>query len=115
MIILLSVRHDLYGFSHINGMKSMKIEKTLDSFESSVFLVVLTGLEPVVSLTLGQVRNSRLLSLPLGMLLCSPRFRLASSATGGASAPRPSDVPQAHRWDTLIPYRSNKYQKENHP
>jgi len=45
-------------------------------------MVVLTGLEPVVSLTLGQVRNSRLLSLPLGMLLCSPRFRFASACGG---------------------------------
>ena len=31
---------------------------------------------------LGQVRNSRLLSLPLGTLLCSPRFRFASACGG---------------------------------
>ena len=38
----------------------------------------------------GQVRNTRLASLPLAILVYSPRFRLASSATGGASAPRPN-------------------------
>ena len=42
---------------------------------------------------LGQVRNSRGAALPLAPLLCSPRFRLASSPTGRASAPRPIDVP----------------------
>ena len=47
------------------------------------------GVEPrLTSLrSFGQVRNSRLPSLPFGRLLCSPGFRLASSATGGASAP----------------------------
>ena len=46
-------------------------------------LVVPAYNEPTVSLTLGQVRNSREQSLPLGPLLCSPRFRLPASATGG--------------------------------
>ena len=61
-------------------------------------MVVLTGLEPVVSLTLGQVRNSRLLSLPLGMLLCSPRFRFASACGG-----QPTGLPlisAPHRCET---------------
>ena len=47
------------------------------------------GVEPRLAALrlLGQVRNSRLPSLPFGRLFCSPGFRLASSATGGASAP----------------------------
>ena len=46
------------------------------------------GVEPRLAALrlLGQVRNSRLPSLPFDRLLCSPGFRLASSATGGASA-----------------------------
>ena len=44
---------------------------------------------PQLLAALGQVRNSRLATLPLAMLLCSPRFRLAASRTAGASAPRP--------------------------
>ena len=58
-------------------------------------MVVPTGLEPGLAL-LGQVRNSRMAALTLASLLCSPRFRLAASATGGASAPRPIDV--SHLW-----------------
>ena len=52
-------------------------------------LVEHRGVEPRLAALrlLGQVRNSRLPSLPFGRLLCSPGFRLASSATGGASAP----------------------------
>ena len=81
-------------------MKSIKTEKTLNPLWIKRFpMVVITGPKPVVSLTLGQVRNSRLLPLPLGMLewgeAPSPRFRLASSATGGASAPCPIDVNDA--------------------
>ena len=38
----------------------------------------------------GQVRNTRLASLPLAILVYSLRFRLASSSTAGASAPRPN-------------------------
>ena len=34
--------------------------------------------------SLGQLRNSRLPALPLGRLVCSARFRLASSRTAGA-------------------------------
>ena len=34
---------------------------------------------------LGQVRNSHLAALSLATFLGSPRFRLAASATGGAS------------------------------
>ena len=41
---------------------------------------------------LGQARHCRAGSLSLPALCGSPRFRLASSATGGASAPRPVDV-----------------------
>ena len=78
-------------------------------------MVVLTGLEPVVSLTLGQVRNSRLLSLPLGTLLCSPRFRLASSATGGASAPRPIDVPKHIDGTHWFQPALSEYQKKRPP
>ena len=56
--------------------------------------VVCTGLEPgLTALRLfGQVRNTRLASLPLALLVYSPRFRLASSPTGRASAPRPIAV-----------------------
>ena len=52
-------------------------------------LVEHRGVEPRLAALrlLGQVRNSRLPSLPFGRLLCSRGFRLASSATGGASAP----------------------------
>ena len=50
-----------------------------------------TGLEPGLA-ALGQVRNTRPASLPLALLVYSPRFRLASSPTGRASAPRPIDV-----------------------
>ena len=53
------------------------------------------GLEPTLLTALrllGQVRNTRLASLSLAILVYSPRFRLTSSATGGASAPRPIDV-----------------------
>ena len=78
--------------------------------------MVTVGLEPgLTALRLfGQVRNTRLASLPLAILVYSPRFPAqgyrpfstencpldsfpgvpnpASSATGGASAPRPIDV-----------------------
>ena len=74
------------------------------------------GLEPGLAalLLLGQVRNTRPAALPLAVLVYSPRFPAqgcrpfstencpldsfpgvsnpASSATGGASAPRPIDV-----------------------
>ena len=51
------------------------------------------GVEPrLASLrSLGQVRNSRLPFLSFGILLCSPGFRLALSATGGARL-RPSPM-----------------------
>ena len=58
--------------------------------------MVTVGLEPtgLTALRLfGQVRYSREPRLEAAVsLLSSPRFRLASSATGGASAPRPIHV-----------------------
>ena len=65
-----------------------------------LFSVVTVGLEPGLAALrlLGQVRNTRPASLPLALLIYSPRFRLASSATGSASAPRPIDV--SHLLDT---------------
>ena len=59
-----------------------------------LFSVVTVGLEPGLAALrlLGQVRNTRLASLPLAILVYSPRFRLASSPTGRASALRPIDA-----------------------
>ena len=51
------------------------------------------GLEPTLLTALrlfGQVRNTRLASLTLAILVYSPRFRLALSPTGRASALRPN-------------------------
>jgi len=69
---------------------------------------LLQGWLPVVSLacgSFGQVRNSRLSSLPLGTLLCSLRFRLALSPTGRARQPgaaRRTPVSEAP-WDSETP------------
>ena len=67
-------------------------KKTLEASASRV-VVEHRGVEPrLASLrSLGQVRNSRLPFLSFGILLCSPGFRLALSATGGARL-RPSPM-----------------------
>ncbi len=54
-----------------------------------------------VSLRSVRLTSGRLLPLPRGILPCSPRFGLASSATGGAAVLRPIDV--SHRWARWIP------------
>ena len=71
-----------------------------------------TGLEPGLA-ALGQVRNTRPASLPLALLVYSPRFRLASSATGSASAPRPIDAKGINRTLIQIRYKHNKNQNHH--
>ena len=70
------------------------------------------GVEPRLAALrlLGQVRNSRPPSLPFGRLLCSPGFRLASSATGSASnsCSVRSMVVQVPWSGTCPPFRANK-------
>ena len=59
--------------------------------------------------SLGQVRNSRLAALPLAVLLCSLRFHLAASATGGASVSRPIDAPGTSMEHTgFMPQKTTK-------